>query len=249
MLYRVFAAAIVLFWITMTGLLLRNEVRPGDSALRAVPVAHVVRMIFQHQQPSDLNIVSEKLRLGQIHLNPRLDPTTGLRLLGFKGHLSFAVPGARRQRVAWDGDLEMDKARAVQRFRLGFTVHEPAFLHSEIFAWPGENRARLEMRTKNGTLETREFSLDEEGAREVLEQFGFDPALLVPSQRPLATPAPRVTARQSTFTIHGERIETYRLTVEAGGQTWAECHVDQLGRIVHATTLLGYTLAPDDFTP
>lgn len=246
MLYRATAIGIVLFWLTMTGLLLRHEMRPADSALRAVPAAHVVKLIFHHQQPSDLTIASEKLRLGQLHLHPRSDQAAGRRTLGFKGHLSFAVPGARRQqRVAWEGELEMNKALAIQRFRLGLTVHEPAFLHSEIFVWPAENRARFEMRAEDGALETRDFTLDEDGARAALQQFGLDPALLTPGARPLASPAPRVTARQSTFRIHGERIDTYQLTVEAGGQTWAECHVDQLGRIVHATTLLGYTLAPD----
>ena len=37
--------------------------------------------------------------------------------------------------------------------------------------------------------------------------------------------------------------------MESNGQTLLEFHVDQLGRIVQANTLLGYTLSPDATTP
>jgi hypothetical protein len=44
-------------------------------------------------------------------------------------------------------------------------------------------------------------------------------------------------------------MDTYLVTIESNGQTLLECHVDQLGRIVQATTLLGYSLSPEDITP
>ena len=70
MFYRTVAIFIVLFWLTMTGLLVHQQVRPGDSALREVPPAHVVKLLFMHHQPSNLNIYSDKLRLGQLVIEP-----------------------------------------------------------------------------------------------------------------------------------------------------------------------------------
>jgi hypothetical protein len=247
MLYRAAAILVVIFWLTMTGLLLRNEVRPGDSALREVPVGHVVKLLFHHQQTSDLNIVNDRLRLGRLRILPQSDKTTGLRVIAFDGDLHLTVPGAKRQRVAWKGELEMDKALVTQRFQLGVTTHDPMEIRSEIVVLPKENVARYQV-SAGGTVERQEFSLDERGARQVFQQLGIDPEMLPAAQMPHPKP-PTVRAQQSSMEIHGERMDTYLVTVESNGQTWLECHVDQLGKIVKATTLLGYTLTPDDITP
>jgi hypothetical protein len=246
--YRAISILIVLFWLTMTALLLRNEVKPGDSALREVPAAHVVKLILHHQQSSDLNIVSEKMRLGHLRIDPHVKKEEGLRAINFTGNLLLMIPGGPRQRVAWDGEVEMNKELTVQRFRIGVTMHEPDRLRSEIVVRPAENVAHYELSSANGVLERQDYSLDERGVREVLRQLEIDPALLpvAPQQK---THPPVIKAQQSSIEIHGERLETYLVTVESNGQTWVECHVDQLGHIVRATTLLGYSLLPDDITP
>jgi len=58
MLYRPCAALIGVFWLVMAGLLVRQHVGAGDAALREVTVAHVVKLLLTHEQPSDLNIFS-----------------------------------------------------------------------------------------------------------------------------------------------------------------------------------------------
>ncbi len=247
MLYRATAALVVLFWLTMTALLLRNEIRPGDSALREVPVGHVIKLIFHHQQESDLKISNDKLRLGQLRIMPRTDKSAGRRFLAFTGNLHFPIPGAKSQRVAWDGELELDKALVTRRLRFGLKVHYPTELRSEIVVLPAENVAHYELRSPTGILERQSYTLDEDGARQVLQQFGLDPDLL-PAQMRRATP-PVIKAQQSSLYIHGEDLDTYLITIELNGQTWLECHVDQLGHIIRATTLLGYTFAPDDVGP
>lgn len=247
MLYRATAALVVLFWLTMTGLLVRNEISPGDSALREVPVGHVVKLIFHHQQASDLKVSNDKMQIGQVRIVPRTDKAAGRRHLAFAGSLHFPVPGAKSRRIAWDGELEMNKDLVAQRFRFGVKVHEPAELRSEIVVLPAENVAHYELHSATGILERQSYSLDEQGAREVLQQLGFDSALLPAALR--RPEAPIIKAQQSSLRIHGERMDTYLVTVEFNGQTWLECHVDQLGHIVRATTLLGYTFAPDDIGP
>lgn len=247
MIYRTVATLVVAFWLTMTALLLRNEIRPGDSSLREVPVGHVVKLIFHHQQTSDLNITSDRLRLGRLRLMPTNNKEEGLRTMAFEGNLQVALPGAKRQRIAWRGEMEMDKALETQRFQLGLTLHEPAPLRTEIVVLPKQKIARYEVNTAN-SQERQEFSLDEKGMREMLGQLGFDPSALTAASLPKAS-TPVVKAQQSSIEIHGERIDTYLVTIESNGQTWLECHVSQLGQVLRATTLLGYTLTPDDITP
>ena len=242
MLYRFAAALIVVFWLTMTTLLVRD-----GGALRAVPVEHVVKLIFHHQQPSDLNIVSERMRLGRLRILPQSDRAAGRRTLAFEGHLQWSAPGVKRQRIAWEGELEMDAALGVQRFRLAATTHGPAEMRSEIVLLPKENVVRYAADFE-GHTEAREFTLDERGAREIFQHLGLDPTLL-PVTAGAHAPVPIVKAAQSTLAIHGERIETYLVTIESNGQTWLECHVSQLGQVLSARTLLGYTLAPDDILP
>ena len=95
----------------------------------------------------------------------------------------------------------------------------------------------------------QDFTLDEHGARAVLEHAGIDPSLLPISWKSQASAVYTSKARLSSLPVHGGQMDTYLVTVESNGQTLLECHVDQLGRVVHASTLLGYTLAPEDITP
>ena len=246
--YRATAILIVIFWLTMTALLLRNEVKPADSALREVPAGHVVKLLLHHQQPSDLNIVSNKMRLGHLRIVPQPRKEGGLRTISFLGNLLFLIPGVDRQRVAWSGEVDMDKELAIHRFRLAVTVHEPEKVTSEIVIRPAEKIAHYELSTASGVLERQDYTLDEDGAREVMQQLGIDPALL-PLKTAVGGAPPVIKAQQSSLQVHGERMDTYLVTVEMNGQTWIECHVDQLGHVVRATTLLGYSLIADDMAP
>jgi hypothetical protein len=97
-------------------------------------------------------------------------------------------------------------------------------------------------------MEQQTYTLDERGARSALESLGVDPTLLPVAKKNLASSF-QVKARQSNLTVPGGQMDTYLVTVESNGQTLFECHVDQLGRIVQATTLLGYTLSADATTP
>ena len=245
---RTAAILIVVFWLTMTGLLVRKEAGPGDSTLREIPIGHVVKLLFLHEQASELNIINEKLRLGHLHIQPRVRKETESRAIEFSGYLQFPIPGSARQRVAWDGEWEMEQSLATRRFRLGVTVHDPAHLRGEVVILPASNRAHYELRGNSGTIEQQDYSLDQAGLREVLHFLGMDP-LLLPSAPIRDTPPPRIRALQSSMEIHGEHIDTYLVTIENNEQTLLEFHVSQLGQVLRAKTFLGYTLAPDDITP
>jgi hypothetical protein len=247
MVYRVAAIFIVLFWLTMTGLLVRKEAWPADSTLREIPVSHVVKLLFLHEQTSELNIVSEKFQLGHLRIQPRVNKETAARVIEFSGYVQLPIPGSARQRVAWNGEWEMEKTLGTRRFRLGVTMHDPEEVRAEVTIIPAANRAHYELRGTGGLIEQQDYSLDEAGLREVLRFLGVD-QMLLPTM-PIRDTPPTVKARQSSMIIHGEHIDTYLVTIEHNDQTLLEIHVSQLGQILQAKTILGYTLAPNDIAP
>ena len=246
--YRVASVFIVVFWLTMTGLLLRNEWWPGNSALREVPVAHVLKLLMVHGESSDLNIYNEKLRLGLFHLRPTMRKDDDTRDIEFSGNLRIFIPGMERENVSWTGDWNLDKALATRSFHIALTLKKPSALTVDIRLFPATNRAHYMLITGGGLEEQRDFSLDAAGIRTVAQEFGIDPAILDAAQSPHAE-KPVIKAHQAFLEIHGGRIDTYLVTLEQSGQTLLEFHVDQLGRILQARTLVGYSLTPDDITP
>lgn len=248
MLYRTAVVFIVLFWLTMTGLLVHQQLRPADSALREVPPAHVVKLMFMHPTLSQLNIYSDKLRLGHVNFLPEMSADRQDRDLKISGELLVVIPGAKREHVGWNGELKMDKLLNIKQFQLAVYTHVPADLTSQITVVPSENIAHYELRASNGVIERQDYTLDEKGARSALEQVGFDASLLPIGQKSVATNM-SIKARQSTLDVPGGQMDTYLVTAESNGQTLLEFHVDQLGRIVKANTLLGYTLSADATTP
>jgi hypothetical protein len=247
MTYRAASIFIVVFWLTMTGLLLRNEWWPGDSALREVPVEHVVKLLLLHGENSDLNIFSEKLRLGLLHLRPSLGKGEDSRVIEFSGNLRVFIPGMERENVSWVGDWKMNKALATRSFHVAFTLKKPSLLTVDIRLFPAVNRGHYTLITAGGLQEQRDFSLDAAGIRSIAQEFGIDPAVLDAAQSPNAE-KPVIKAHQASLEIHGGKIDTFLVTVEQSGQTLLEFHVDQLGRILQARTLVGYFLTPDDIT-
>jgi hypothetical protein len=253
MLYRTAAVFIVLFWLTMTGLLVHQELHPGESAFREIPVSHVVKLIFMHRQeqqhPTPLLITSDKQRIGEVRLVPKVDPETQDHNFEVHGYLQIAVPGSRRERIDFSGVVNMDKLLNIKRIDLSVKTRAPNDMETVVQILPPSNLARYEVRSRGLVADRQDFTLDEQGARAVLEHAGVDPSLLPISWKAQAAAEYTAKARLSSLSVHGGQMDTYLVTVESNGQTLLECHVDQLGRIVHASTLLGYTFAPEDITP
>src|SRR3954453_23975684 len=115
---RILAAVITVFWGVMWALLLRTELQPQKTVLREVPIEHVLKLLFQHQQQSDLFLNGEGVRIGHVTLKPHIPPDTEMRLLDFNGNAQLRLPGGNRQNLDWNGVTTFNPALAVQRFDL-----------------------------------------------------------------------------------------------------------------------------------
>ena len=248
MLPRFFSIAIVVFWVVMTALLVRTELWPNHSRLRAVPVGHVARLMWLHLQASDLIVSNNGQRVGHLHFEPKIRESDGARLLEYSGNLQVRLPGSPRNRISWDGIAEFDAESGLRSLLIGLGMKEPSLMRAEIFVTPAENRATYRLFNAGRETESEDFTLDEAGLKKVLAQVDLDPALY-DTFRSSSAATPIVTAQQSHITIHHERIDTYLLEVRQGGQTLLEAHISQLGKVLRMKTLVGYTLAPDDLMP
>jgi len=248
MVYRLLAAAVVLFWLTMTGLLLRKELGVGGSSLREVPVAHVARMMLQREQSSDLQIYSDKSPVGQLRLQPHVRREDGQRQFAVAGSIQLALPGAPRQRIVWSGDLDLDATLHPQRAKAAINLREPANFMVDLQVDFATKRLSYETHSGSHLLRRAAFTLDEAGARQWMREQGLDPALLGSLQGAGAAQM-EIRAQQSTLSVRGEKIDTYLVTGEQSGQTLFEAHVSQLGQILRVRTMFGYSAAPEEISP
>ena len=248
MIVRFAALLIVAFWLTMTALLIRNEVSPELSGIRTVPMSHILKLLYQHEQPSDLIIYNEEMRVGMLRLHPKNRHEDNARLLDFTGtiHLRFPSP---KQRLSWNGLFEMDSLFTMDRFSLGVTVHEPSVVTGKLEVAPRENRAHFTLLVNGSEQEHEEFTLDEAGFAKVIKKLGGDPAILKTVRGQTAGIRPKITAQQSSLKILDEKTETFLIVVQQSGQTLLECHIDLVGKIIRARTAIGYTLAPSGVAP
>jgi hypothetical protein len=251
MIYRTVAALIVVFWLVMTTLLIRNEVNPEDSRVRELPLANVLKVLYLHEQASDLKIYAGGTSIGHLRFHPRNDKETHDRLVEFTGTVQLQVPD--RRRISWDGTLRMNQAYELMQSDWGVTLHDPGFLRLEVASKASQPNAHITIRNKDRAIQEMEVPLNEMGLTDLANQFGAGPelsAILRQARSEAQTQAkPIIRARQSSIRYRGERTDTYLVSIEQNGQTLIQCHFSQLGQILQAKTLLGYTMFPDDLLP
>src|SRR4030095_14893962 len=144
MIYRTVAALIVVFWLVMTTLLIRNEVNPEDSRVREVPLTHVFKLLYLHEQASDLRIYAGGTSIGHLRFHPRNDKETHDRLVEFTGTIQLQVPD--RRRISWDGTLRMYPYSELMQSEWGVTLHDPGLLRVVGAYWVNPPHATIIIR-------------------------------------------------------------------------------------------------------
>jgi|GEM_PF-1012365 len=252
---RIAAFVIVVFWFVMTLLLVRNEVSPEASRLREIPVSHVLKVLYLHEQPSDLNIFNGQSVIGNVRIQPRVDKERGTKLIDIAGEMRLNTSPNPKQnqkvRFTWIGMMEMTDQFEMLESRWSITMLEPSYLRLDIRTPEGAKAARYSLHTKGLEIGDGEIPMDQSGLDTMVQQFGmggqFD-SMIAEGRKQAQAPV-AIRARQSSLRYHGERTETFLVTIEQNGQTMLEAHFSQLGQILEAKTLIGYTLRPESYTP
>jgi len=232
---------IAAFWLVMWALLLRTELRPKGAALREVPLEHVEKLVFRHEEGSNLAIHADGTRLGQLQLVPH-SPSESQRVVDCTGGLQLRMPDGNRERVSWKGSIEMNDAFAVQLIHLVLAMSpSPSGSNVELTINPVEKWASYVWKNGAEVLDQQTCPFTGEGIQKLAEHLGIDPGILQTTSFAKSGSA-RISAHQSSFVVHEEKVETYEVTIEENEQTLLDIQISQLGMILQAKTIFGWTL-------
>jgi hypothetical protein len=241
MLARLSAGLIIGFWLVMTALLIRLEIHPDQSRVLDVPVSHVLRLIFDHDQQSLLSVKENDLPVGVVSLRPST-ASDGSHSLDCTGNLTLHLPMTDRQRLSWNATVDMDRKLATREFKLDLAIREPAY-RIAISGKTEERAIHYEVQESGKVLSSGTFSLDGSDTAAMLQQMGISADLLRNAQANFASPT--VVAKQTELLIKGETIEVYQITVRQGGTAVADLYITQLGQVLMVNTPFGYHLATE----
>ena len=242
---RLVFAAIVLFWLTMTTLLVRMQIRPEDSALREVPPARVLSLIFEHEQPSNLNIKSGELRYGAISVYPK-SRENGTRVIDYGGNTLLRAPYLPHDRLAIEGQLGFDTNLRLQSAQGSLALRDDGTSLSYRID-PAKKTLEYSLEQKGTTYRRDTIALDRAGLDRLAPELGIDPSMLESAMS--SSSGVSLTAHYSHFGYREERVESYSLVLKRENTTLIEIFVSQLGQILLVKTPFGLELAPGDLLP
>ena len=240
---------IVGFWLAMTGLLVVRELYPDSTRLNNVPVSHVGRLLFQHEQPSELVVRDKQKEVGTFFIQPHANRETRERRIEFHGNLGINLPAAGKQRISWSGNAIMDDAFNVINLKVSLSTHDP-IQGIELDIDNPTNLAKYVITNQGYELEKGSFTLDQDGLTSLLKRAGLPVAVFqsLLSGKQNAKAVPEVVSRLSSLKLNGETISTYVVSVNVSGQTLLEAHVTQLGQVLKASApALGYKMYPQNY--
>lgn len=250
MFQRIFAMLIVGFWLAMTTLLIVREYYPEATSLNQVPINYVGRLIFQHNQTSDLQIWDAGNDAGYLHLAPRYFPHGKGKSLEYQGKVQIHPLGMARQQLSWSGNFLLDDKNNIKSITVGLTTQEPDN-QLNVTVDSESKTARFSLRSAGQIIDQSTITMDRAGVAKLIERVGLDPSILQQVQsKSASTPTPEITAHQSSTKLNGESVTTYLVSVKVSGQTLIEAHVTQLGQVVRASIpIFGYKLSPYNIAP
>jgi hypothetical protein len=233
----------------MTGLLVVRELYPEATSLNSVPVSHVVRLFFQHEQSSDLRIQSTRGEIGYLHLQARPPTKPQKREMDLHGNVALVMPNGGQQRLSWAGRVEMNSRFDVERFHVDLATMEPSQrldIKVDLLAKTAVFGVKMGEELLNETTVT----LDDAGFSALMAKARINPAMVQQLKSAGGgMPGLELNAQTSSLLLGGERLSTYLLTLKAGSERIIEAHVSQLGQVLSAQApLLGFKLTPQSLS-
>lgn len=252
--YRALVGGIILFWVIMTGLLVRAEFFEGSVGARAVPVAHVFKQIFLHEQPSDLAFYRRLQRLGLFHVQPRRELTSpafgATHALFVNGGSTLDFFGLPNQRVILRATVDLDAQQSIRHFEVSATVREPRqkepSLGIAFDGAPPANHYHYVIRRGDAVQQERAGTPEELLDDPALRAFGFDPQTVI-HQAAAQAGGGSVEARRSTMPFNNEIIDTYLVTFRGVFETTMQ--TTEQGQILAIKTGAGYDFYDETIPP
>ena len=258
MFYRLLVLGIVLFWLWTTGTLLRLEWNPVAARSAEVPISFLWKLVFLHEESSDLVIYNRQERLGSLHLQPRRQvgsPSGEGKLLGSItaiGGFSLDLPGMPRQNVVIHGLVELDKRDAVQTLELSAVVHQPKQTTPGwtllLTGQPGTGQWHYSVRVGGEVLREQSGTVSQLLDVPELRSLGLDPAALARVQQQQSAGA-KIQAHRDKLRLNGDDVDTYVVELKnANGFDFA-VHLNQLGQVLAVKTFTGVELLDSALVP
>lgn len=259
MFYRTLVVGIVGFWLGMTFLLVRMEWAPREADTIAVPTAYLWKLMFLHEEPSDLVIYNQRQRLGNLHFQPRrqapeADPRGGeVRQLGAVGNLSADLPWMGRQNVVLHGSVDLGAGDDVRVLRLSAVFHPVGAPHSAgttviVDGRPATGVWHYSVQQNEAVVSDETGTLAHLLDRPELRDLGIDPSALAKLQEQSASTL-NVMARHGRLRLNQDEIETYVVTFKDANGLEATVHLNQLGQILAIRSFAGINLLDGALTP
>ena len=250
MFQRIAIVFVVFFWLMMNGALIRLYLHPESSEILTIPVEHVAKQVFLHEQQSNLTIFQSGQRVGGVVIRPHRQDAKGLRLVDFSGTLTVHLPLVTSQRIAWHGEVQMDRAFALKDMDLHLVSQDPS-LATDVHLQPDKHLASYSVKQGDQTVTESSMTLDQAGAQSLVQSLGIEPNVLsqVNAVAVQSANAFRVSAREGQLLIHGERTDVFHIVIRQSESPIVEADISQLGQVLAIKTALGYSLAPEDLSP
>ncbi|HWL54383.1 MAG TPA: hypothetical protein VNQ90_18230, partial [Chthoniobacteraceae bacterium] len=222
MFIRMLIIGVCTFWLFMNGALLRLWVSPGGSAILSIPIEHVGKQVFTHEQMSDLSIYQGNRPVGGLTLQPRRFDSRQTYLVDFSGNLLLILPFLEQQPFNWHGSLEMNQEFQVRRFRIHLDARLPQ-VAIDLDIDPRAKEAVYTIGQDGMEPHSGTVPLTREGLTALVTELGLDPqvlqALLSGMQGGSGASGVSLETRQAQIEIHGERVQAFKVQLRQESTT------------------------------
>ncbi len=257
--YRTLVVGIIAFWLGMTCLLVRLEWSPRNTDALEVPTAYLWKLMFLHEEASDLVVYHQHQRIGNLHLQPHRLPSetdgaeSGTRQLSAVGGFSTDLPWIGRQNVVLHGSVDLGATNEVRALRLSAVFHPPGLPHNagttvQLDGHPASGVWHYSAQRGDETLAEDTGTVAHLLDRPELRAMGIDPASFARLQQQQAGGL-TVTARHGRLRLNRDEIETYVVTLKDANGLEASVHLNQLGQILAVRTFAGVDLLDGALNP
>lgn len=251
MINRLIPAAITIFWLVMTGALVRTEFFP--KPVEPVPLQQVMDLVFQRETKLEkfgAFYRGQELGILEISASPPPNAATSrqptIRKISLNGNLnlqSFGFNARLRMNPVW---AEFDTDYHIKNFEIdaGIVSRHYEDFNVKLTGSGDTPRLRLEFTTFTKSV-PRTVTAEGDAASLVTamaQEFGFAQVGLINSALKMATTSPQnatggmtppvVSSYRSQLDVQGIRQPMYVIETRSGDHLWVKIWVSRIGEIV-----------------